>query len=413
MKRLFFLFILGSFCLLSLAQKTTVLQEDIRSAQLIAMGDPLLQPILELGKRWTLDLHFDQMSHTYHRYLYKVELCNADWTVNDEVFESDYLSGMNNQPIEDYEKSFNTTQIYTHYRLQLPNENCRLRMAGNYRITVCDEDEPDEPVLTSEFCLCNNLMSINAEVSSNTDIDFNQRHQQLSFSVGYGQQRVVDPAREIKTVVMQNHRQDTRRTTLVPNIQKTTGIEFTHNRELVFTAGNEFHKFEILDVHKPNMNVDFMRWYDPYYHATLIPDYTRRNYSFEQDQNGAFVIRNSEDEDNETTCEYVVVHFTLQSEHLDGGDVYVYGDWANDWPNDAYRMTYDQENKQYEVGVLLKQGYYDYQFLQVAEDGSISCRRTDGEFFEAENEYTILVYHRPQGGRYDQLVGYRKLKTRK
>ena len=69
-------------------------------------------------------------------------------------------------------------------------------------------------------------------------------------------------------------------------------------------------------------------------------------------------------------------------------------------------MKWDEETHRYEAAVYLKQGYYNYMYLQKG-GGS-----PDGNFFETENEYIILVYYRPQGGRYDKLVGYRVMKTR-
>ena len=69
-------------------------------------------------------------------------------------------------------------------------------------------------------------------------------------------------------------------------------------------------------------------------------------------------------------------------------------------------MAWNEGAKQYEASVYLKQGYYNYMYLQ--ENGN----SPDGNFFETENEYIILVYHRPQGGRYDRLVGYRVMETR-
>ena len=35
------------------------------------------------------------------------------------------MAGLNNQLVEENEKSFNTTQIYTHYRLRLPSQQLR------------------------------------------------------------------------------------------------------------------------------------------------------------------------------------------------------------------------------------------------------------------------------------------------
>lgn len=393
------------------AQRHEILDRQLHTLQVVVNDDPLLPPIMNLGGGNHLEIGFDEFSHEYHRYIYKVEHCNADWSPSTEIFESDYMNGFNGEPIEDYEKSFNTTVLYTHYSLRIPNENISLKLSGNYKLTVYN-DEGDEPVpvLTACFSLVEPGVGIGATVSTNTDIDFNKSHQQVDFSVNYGLVKVIDPHRELKTVVMQNRRWDNCVVNPKPNIQAANKIEFTHNRQLIFPAGNEYHKFEILDVHIPTLNVDKMEWFDPYYHATLYPNQTSRNYLYDEDQNGAFIIRNSDDEDVATTCDYVFTHFTLKSPQLPGGEVYLNGEWTYNRFIPEYRMTYNRETQAYEATALLKQGYYNYNYLFVP-DGETqgNSGRTDGNFYETENEYIILVYHRPNGGRYDKLVGYRRM----
>ena len=393
-------------------QQSRTCSPDIRSLQLSVDGDPLLPPVLTQGKHQRLTVEFDELSHDYHRLIYHVEHCNADWTPTEGLFESDFLSGFNDQPIEDYENSFNTTQLYTHYRFSLPNAETRMLLSGNYRVTVYDDDDPQTPLLQAEFCLVEPTMSIMAQLSGNTDIDFNQSHQQLSYTVCYGDNRVVDPLRELHTVGMQNRRQDTRVVDLQPNIQKATGVEFTHRRELIFPAGNEFHKFEMLDVEKPGLNIDHVRWYEPYYHVTLYADQPARNYVYDEDQDGGFVMRNDNDEgDDALTSEYVWVHFTLQAPRAGGAGegaptLRLYGQWASTVPAEETVLAWDEAVHAYTATAYLKQGYYNYQYLW--EDGT----SPDGNFHEAENEYIILVYHRPQGGRYDRLVACRVFKSR-
>ena len=396
-----FVFVTGR----AVAQESKVLCEDVRSLQVMVDGDPLAPPVVELGHGHRVNIEFDEMSHDYHRLIYHIEHCNADWTPTEGLFESDYLSGFNDQPIEDYENSFNTTQLYTHYRMTLPNEETRLLVSGNYRVTVYDDDDRDAPLLQAEFCIAAPSMNIVAEMSGNTDIDFNGSHQQLTYSINYGTNKVVDPQRELHTVVMQNRRPDTRVVDLQPNIQHARGVEFTHREELIFPAGNEFHKFEILDVVKPGMNIDRIRWYEPYYHATVYADRPARNYEYTEDQNGGFVMRN-DDGNYDTESEYLWVHFTLQQKEPTTDAMYVWGHWSSGAHDEACRMTWNAELHQWEGAVYLKQGYYNYMYVR--EDGT----SPDGDFYETENEYIILVYHRPQGGRYDQLVGYRVMKTK-
>jgi len=406
---LLFLLALASFD--AFAQQTRSFSEQIRTVRVVVNHDPLQPPVARLGS--PVEISFDELSHEYTRYIYKVEFCNADWTVADEIFESDYLSGFNGQPIEDYETSFNTTVLYTHYRFSFPNEDTRLLLPGNYRVRVYgdERDSSDEPVLEACFSLFRPEMSVGMDVNANTDIDFNQQHQQVSFTVGYGQRRVVDPQRELHTVVFQNRRWDNVVVDLAPNIQKATGAEWNHRRDLIFPAGAEFHKFEIIDVQLNGMGVDRMLWVEPHRHAVLFPVEPQHNYTYAPDADGAYVIRAPEDESPETEAEYLFVHFILHSPRLPGGDVYVTGLWDNGFPDPQCRMEYDEAQGVYECSVLLKQGYYNYQFRQLSADGVGQTARTEGDFYETENEYIILVYHRPQGARYDALVGYSNVKT--
>lgn len=385
--------------------------ENIASLQCIAMDDALLPPIMKM-KDWQVTVSFDELSHDYHRYRYHIDHCEANWEVSEDLFESNYLNGLNDQLIEDCEKSLNTTQIYTHYSLNLPNEDVRLTLSGNYRVTIYDDDKSiDEPVATVEFALVEPLMSVGLSVSDNTDIDFQRSNQQVSVNVAYGTIRVSDPERDLHTYVIQNRRAD-RCVEVKPNIKKANGIEFTHQRSLIFPATNECHKFEFLSLHRTTLNIDNIRWFDPYFHVTLFEEQPCLNYSFEQDQNGAFIIRNSDNDNDQTESEYAFVHFRLKSEPLAGGDVYVHGNWCNNWPNDNYKMEYDTENGEYHAAIYLKQGYYNYRFVQLSgketSDGMpiAITDRTDGNFYQTENEYQVLVYYKEPGGRYDRLVGY-------
>ena len=390
-------------CPLSINSQTQqIFNRNIKTLTLTVDDDPTLPPYLAFGGRQYIDIEWDEMSHDYKRYRYHIDHCDWDWNVTDDIFESDFLEGLNDQLIEDFEKSFNTTQIYTHYRLRVPSKEIRLRLSGNYRVLIYEEDEKDEPVLEARFCIYEREAGIIAQISSNTDIDFNDRHQQMTLSIGYGALSIFDPERDLKVIVMQNRRWDSRVEGLVPNIRRANGIEFTHNRNLIFPAGNEYHRFEILDVHRTATGVDRIEWFEPYYHATLFPAVIDHAYSYSEDQNGVYVVRSSDNYDDWTTAEYVVVHFFLETPRLQGGDVYVSGWWSGQTFNPDCKMEYDDAHQYYHAAILLKQGYYSYEFVQ--KDGLM--QRTMGSFFETENEYEVLVYYRQQGSRYDRLAGY-------
>jgi len=372
----------------------------------VVNNDWMNRPVMELGSGDRLNIEFDELSHEYHRFIYRLEHCEADWTVSDDLFETDWLEGFNDNPIDNYQNSINTTVMYTHYTLTIPNDRCRLKLSGNYRLTVMDEDQDNERVLEVEFYVVEPLMGVGLNVTTNTDIDHNQSHQQLSMSVNYNRLRVNNVSEEIRTVVMQNWREDNARHDVRPNFTNTQGLTWEHNRSFIFDAGNEFHKFEILDVSHTTMGLDRISWNGTNYEAWPFTATVRKHYLTDVSAQGAFCIRNSDNREIDYTCDYVWVNYELAAPYE--GDVYINGQWATDSDREHYRMTYDPQTNTYKARLLQKQGYYSYQLL--AADGSIPP--SEGSFFQTGNSYQAFVYYKGTGARTWRLVGYRALEFR-
>ena len=133
-------------------------QTNIKTLVTMVNQNWLNAPVMRLHSDDVLTVEFDELSHDYHRYVYRLEHCEADWTPSEELFESDWLSGFNGNPIEDYAHSINTIVPYTHYQLQLPNDRCQLLMSGNYRLYILDEDDDNREVLVTEFMVTEQSM---------------------------------------------------------------------------------------------------------------------------------------------------------------------------------------------------------------------------------------------------------------
>ena len=257
-----------------------------------------------------------------------------------------------------------------------------------------------------------NKIGLNLSVSPNTDIDQYSIHQQLDFSINYQSYSVHRPEEEFHPVVLKNRRWDTRVEGLTPTYTKSNELIYSHNRALIFDAGNEYRRFEILDEYVPTMNVESMSYHEPYYHATLMTDEPRRNYIYDQDQNGRVYIRNGDNVDNDTESDYFITHFTLQMPELEGGSVYLNGDLTYNSFSETYEMEYDYERGSYLLSLPLKQGSYNYQYVFVGDDNDwADGSETEGNFYQTENEYSVYVYHRPFGERYDHLVGYNMVRN--
>jgi len=406
MKRLLFA---GLLAVATAAQAgNAVYSEKVKTLQAVVNQDWLSPQVMKLGGD-VLNVSFDELSHDYHRYVYRIEHCEYDWAPSDDIFDSDWLEGFNSNPIDDYETSLNTTILYTHYRFSIPNERCRLKMSGNYRLHIVDEDTDNEVALV-EFRVTDQTMGVNIGVTTNTDIDVNRSHQQVTMVVRFNGARVTRPEEQIRTVVMLNAREDNMKEGVRPNFVTADGMRWEHNRGLIFDGGNEYHKFEVLDVTHPTMGLDRMVWDGGSYQAYPFTDTPRRNYVYDEDANGAFYIRNSDNTENDRTCEYVYVNYKLQpAPRYAGAHIMVDGRWATAKP-DTYVMTYDSSDNSYNARILQKQGYYSYQYVMRDFDGTVHPLPEEGSFAETENQYQALVYYKGTGERTWRLTAYQQIK---
>lgn len=378
----------------------------VKTLTTIVNNDWQNRPVMELGSGDILHIGFDELSHDAHRYLCHLTRCEANWEEATEVFESDWLEGFNDYPIDNYLNSLNTTVNYTHYEFTIPNDQCRIRMSGNYRLSIYDEDAGHEKVLDAEFYVVEPLVNVGLSVTTNTDIDVNNSHQQLTMQIDYNQVRPVRPDEEIYTVVMQNWNEQTARINIRPQYTYQQGMKWEHQRELIFDGGNEYHKFEVLDVSHPTMGIDHIGWDGERYQAYPFATTQRRNYLTDESANGAFYIRNSNRTEIAYTCDYVWVNYTLETPYC--GEVFLHGQWTNNADQTAYQMQYDATHHYYKAQVMQKQGYYSYAYI--TKDGTTAP--TEGNFFQTRNNYQALVYYKGLGERTWRLVGFRGLAFR-
>lgn len=392
----------------SFAQQHEIRSENIASLQVVSGTDWMGDAIIRLDSNDRLNISFDELSHQYRRYVYSLTHCDPNWYPTDGLFTSDYVSGYHeNITIDNYQESINTNQLYTHYTLRIPNSSCKPKISGNYRLDIID-DETKDTVITTRFMVTENIATIGKNILTDTDVDVRNRHQQISLRVDYpASLKASNPREQFRVLVMQNHRSDNQVWCPPAPILRQGTMEWTHTKDLIFPAGNEYHKFEVLDVHRNSLGVDRIDWDGEWYNVHLYHDYPRRAYVYDEDADGAFYLRNSDNIENDIASEYVKVNFYLDTPRLDG-NVYLDGKWTYNELSEKYLMQYDEENKWYHAEIPLKYGYYSYQYLNIQSDNTkrlSSTRHTEGDFYQTENRYLIMVYYRGNGDRYWRLVG--------
>ena len=407
MKKAIFFLSLVFICNLNIcAQRNEILDKNIASLQVVANNDWLSLPIITLNSNDFVNISFDDLTHEYHRYCYKIEHCEADWQTSSALFESDYIDGFaSGNTIDDVQESTNTVQLYTHYNISFPNNKCRPKISGNYRVTIYDENDEKHVVCRAYFMIVEPSMAVHLNVTTNTDIDINGKHQQVEMAIDYGNNIVSNPQTQIKTVVMQNSRWDNAVINAHPQYIKANGLQWIHCKDFIFDGGNEYRKFETLDVTHTTMGLESINWDGHNYHAWIWTDEPRPSYIYDKDANGAFLIRNSDNIDNDVNSDYIITHFRLKSPQT-ADPIYINGFFTNDRFLPQYEMKWNEKNQQYEGELLLKQGYYSYQYLMMKPEGKLKPVPSEGNFYQTENTYQALIYFKANGDRTDRLVGY-------
>ncbi|MFT3751423.1 MAG: DUF5103 domain-containing protein [Paludibacter sp.] len=388
--------------------RTQVFSPNIKTLQTGVQNEKFVLPIIDLNGSDKLQIRFDEMSHEAHSYSYTVQHCNADWTLS-SLSSNEYISGFTTGTITDYATSLNTTFLYTHYSFSLPNDDMGFKISGNYVVFIYEDNQRDKPIAQACFCIVEPHVSINATVRGNTDTELNGKVQQLDFDVLMNGYTVRDPATEIKVVVRQNNRFDNEVADLKPTFMSSSKLSFINNRALIFDGGSEYHRFDISNVYAAGEGVSTIRYEQPHYDAYLYDNKIQadRAYIRDMDVNGKYVINMQNANDDNTEADYMLVHFNLPTpEPFFDGQLYLGGEFNYNQMNEINRLKYDANSGSYFQTVLLKQGGYNYQYWFVPKgERRASTRRVDGSYWQTLNEYTIYVYHRPWGERYDKLVG--------
>lgn len=389
---------------------TGILHPSFHTLQLRVDGSDQAVPVIELGSEQTITFNFDEISDDLRYMRYRLLHCNALWQP-DQLVESEYLDGFNEAQVNDYQFSQATTIHYINYSITIPNADMRPLISGNYLLQVYDEEQPDSTLLQARFSVVDPTASVHGIVTSRTDLDYNLAHQQLALSVDLKSTNVFNPFKDIMVVVTQNGRADNVAIAAQPSRISGSVLHYEHNPKLIFPAGNEYRRMEIVSTNYPGMRVEGYTYAHPYYHATLHTDFPRTtdSYSYDRTQHGRFRIREFNSGHPDTEADYIMTHFSLEMPRLRNHLLYLDGDFAYRRLNSDAAMTYNPETSCYEKTLLLKQGAYNYQYLATPITGNRTPALTsvvEGDKYQTTNEYLVFVYYHRPGERYDRLIGY-------
>lgn len=381
-----------------------VYDDNLHTVQLRRNGELGAIRYIPLGAMNTMQLSFDDFHADFTNYNYTFLHCNADWTPSD-LMKSEYLATYQQDIIRDYNFSFNTYVPYTHYSVSFPNEYMKLTKSGNYLLIVYKDNE-QEPSFTLKLVVYEDIVNITTDTHRANTADMMAEYQQVDFNIFHGSYPIPDPFRDLKVVVLQNHNWNNAITDLKPRFLSNGTLNYDYDFENNFLGSNEFREFQTRNMQSNSLRIRKIE-IDTSWVAYIQQEDSRRfmQYLTWPDLNGSYHVQKLDAEDSGTEADYILMDFYLRSPNPIPGGVYVYGELSN-WTCDPnWALQYDYDEGAYRGRFYAKQGFYNYHYATQNADGSPSTTEFEGNHWQTENEYTIIVYHREIGIRYDRVIG--------
>ena len=374
---------------------------DIKTISLGVVDNASGLAIINLNDR--LVLEFDVLNNLEEDFYYVIEHFDSDWNPS-QLMKTEYLAGMDNLRIVDYVNSFNTYQIYSHYRLQIPNRQTRLRVSGNYIIKIFDDY--DDLVFSRKFMVVEPMANVAVQIRRSRDVALINETQSVDFNVTPTTSNFNNPLETIKTTVLQNNNLKTAVHGLKPQYIMGNQLVYRYTNASLFWGGNEYLFFENKDIRATNLGIQYIDLQD-LYHSYLYTNIerSRLKYTFNPDINGGFKVTVLDREDPRIEADYAYVHFSLSAREFIDATVYVYGGFNNFSTSKENEMVFNPKKGVYEAKLLMKQGFYNYKYVLVDKENTLHEGAISGNFDETENNYKVLVYYRDLGARYDKLIG--------
>jgi len=389
---------------------------NIKTAQLFSYGNQQSLPVYTLNSSDRLELEFDDLEGSVKSYYYTFVLCDYNWVpVNLSAF--DYIKGFTQNRITTYRYSSIALTRYTHYQAFLPDRNSVPSKSGNYLLKVFLDGDTTKLAFTKQMLVLEQKASVSGAVVQPFSAQLFNTHQKLRMSVNISGINSFSAAQQVKVVILQNNRWDNAQRDIPPTFVRGNVLEYNTENNAIFAAGKEWRWLDLRSFRLQSDRVDSASYHknatDMYVKTDI--DRNGQRYLYFPDYNGMYNIISYESINPFWQGDYATVHFSLAT--VDGNpypkrNVYLAGHFTGYELSDTWKMKFNIETGRYETAAMMKQGYYNYTYLCTDVDNPKKMTDLEGNYWETENSYTILVYYKSFTDRSDQLIGVGSINSR-
>ncbi len=386
---------------------------NIKTAQLFPSGNQLGYPVLMLNSSDRLELHFDDLDGNVKSYSYTYQLCNADWTPA-MLSSFDFIKGFSYQRISNYRISSVAFTRYTHYTAVVPDNNCAPSRSGNYILKVYLNGDTSKVAFTKRFLVVDNQTSIFAQIQQPFNGEIFRSWQKIPFQVALGDRlQVMNHLQQIKVMILQNNRWDNALINVRPTFFSGKKLDFNTEDQIVMPGGKEWRWLDLRSLRLQSDRVAKANYNTRSTEIFVKPDVDRsqQRFVYYKDINGMYTVETTESLNPYWQTDYATVHFTYippENVPFENKDLFLIGALNNYNLDDSAKMVFNNDTRVYEKTLFLKQGYYNYNYVTIDQGDTkraASYENTEGNYWDTENDYMILVYYRALAGRADELVG--------
>jgi hypothetical protein len=282
------------------------------------------------------------------------------------------------------------------------------------------EDDGDKTlVFTKRFIVYETVLVPIVQPAIPNALLYNTHHE-FDISIEPKNFRISNPMNEIQLSVLQNRRWDVAKNNIKPLYVQGEKLIFDYQDSIVFLAGKEWRYVDLRSTRFRSERVLRIDKDDETWFYTLRNDLDRARepYLVYPDLNGGYFVENTDfnsESESDSKADYVDVVFSLSyKQPIQDADVYIYGELSQWKIDERFKLEYVPQQQKYEATIQLKQGFYNYNYVTVPKDKkSYDGSVLEGDWYEAQNEYTVLVYYRPFGARFDRVIGIGKYVSNK
>ena len=351
-------------------------------------------PVFNLSDK--IFFSFDDLNTKKSSFYYKINHYDFEWKPS-KILKSEYIDGYDDNLIESFDNSYNTLIDYTNYQISIPNKDLKLKISGNYSISIHSEN--GDFLFEKKFSVLNKMISTNIKIKKSSDLEKIDSHQNIDISVRCDNcNKFNGNSSDLKLVVIKNNNLNNFRVIEKPDYFLNNTLIY---RDISFKGGNEFLNFDSSKINSTNVKV-YKTELNDFYEIYLRTDIDRTDsfYQYNPDINGSFVI-NKNFNNPEIENDYSLVKFSFKPDRIDKKNrVFIIGEFNDYKITNKYELKLN--NNIYKGEFKFKQGFYNYKYLSLETGGRI--KKYSGNFWETQNIYIALLYHKKLTEKYYKLI---------